>query len=303
MIERHQHGTATWVDMLSPTADEVRVVMDEYGIDPTLATDLDGPVVRSGTMEHSGTIKVTLDFPVVKYADIEHQHEIKFLITKDALITVRYADIVSVHKFAKEFEVIAILNEGTLDASGGHLFVALMRALYDSFAAKLDYIDSKLEHIEEEIFNGREKEMVLEISKVSRRLIVFRQALTTHSEVLSNVTTLLQKEFGEDIREGTRGLEERFYYLTRRVAALGDAVDEVRNTNNSLLTTKQNEIMKVLTIMAFVTFPLTLISSVFGMNTETIPLAGQPNDFWMIIGIMATATLGFFGFFRYKDWI
>jgi Mg2+ and Co2+ transporter CorA len=55
--------------------------------------------------------------------------------------------------------------------------------------------------------------------------------------------------------------------------------------------------------MAFVTFPLTLISSIFGMNTDTLPLVGLPGDFWMIIGIMVTLALSFFTFFRIKGWL
>ena len=61
--------------------------------------------------------------------------------------------------------------------------------------------------------------------------------------------------------------------------------------------------MKTLTMMAFVTFPLSLIAGIFGMNTKTLPLIGIENDFWIIIGIMGFAMLLLLSFFKYKNWL
>jgi len=78
---------------------------------------------------------------------------------------------------------------------------------------------------------------------------------------------------------------------------------ELRTTNDSLLYAKQNEVMKTLTIMAFVTFPLTLLAGIFGMNTAYTPLVGRSYDFWIVIGIMLALTVLFFSFFKYRKWL
>ena len=80
-------------------------------------------------------------------------------------------------------------------------------------------------------------------------------------------------------------------------------LDELRETNNSILTTKQNEIMKTLTILAFIVVPLATLSQIFGMNVTHTPLVGLPYDFWIIIGIMLGLALAMFGYFKYKKWI
>ena len=85
-----------------------------------------------------------------------------------------------------------------------------------------------------------------------------------------------------------------------RTLALFETLEELRNTNSALLTTKQNEIMKLFTILAFITFPLTLFTSMFGMNTIATPIVGGTNDFWMILGIMGVVSIGFFAYFKYK---
>jgi magnesium transporter len=78
---------------------------------------------------------------------------------------------------------------------------------------------------------------------------------------------------------------------------------ELRETNNSLLTTKQNELMKTFTIMAFLMLPLSLIAGVFGMNAEHMPIIGNAFDFWIVLGCMLAVVVVFFAFFKYKRWL
>ncbi|MEK7166472.1 MAG: CorA family divalent cation transporter, partial [Patescibacteria group bacterium] len=82
-----------------------------------------------------------------------------------------------------------------------------------------------------------------------------------------------------------------------------ESLRELRDTNNSLLTTKQNEITKTLTVMAFIILPLSFISSIYSMNTSFVPLIGQKNDFWIVMGIMAAVGIIIFLVFKGKKWL
>lgn len=303
MIQRYEDAHVTWVDLENPSAEEIRGVMEEYNIPPELLGDLTGPVPRSTAHSAGTATKITIDFPVVRKKAIETSHEIKFIITQKTLVTVHYEDVGALHRFSKEFEVITTLHRSGKEMHGGLLFLALMSSLYDGLSAKLDYIDSRMDFIETEMFDEREREMVFEISRVSQTLITFRQILFSHAEVLGVARPMLLSIFGDAF---TASLEEiTFYhqYLARRTETLSASLQELRNTNDSLLTTKQNEVMKALTVMAFVTYPLALIAAVFGMNTEHAPFVGSPYDFWMVLGLMLGAGLVLFIYFKYKRWL
>lgn len=305
MMTRYTHGTLAWIDLCNPTPEEIREIMEEFSIDPVLMGDLKSPVPQSKSSAHGDkhAVKLILDFPIVKHAEKENVHEIKFIITKKCLITARYEEITALHKFSKEFEVLSTLKKVGKRAHGGHIFVALMEELYRVLEQKLDYIDSRIEEIDESIFAGKERQMVTEISLVNRRLINFRLALSSHKRVLEHTGPLLVAMLGSTFAQHTDSLNTYFDYLLKRVGALSDTLDELRETNNSLLTTRQNEIVKNLTIMAFITFPLSLFASLFGMNTKTLPLAGKSGDFWVIVLIMIFVTGCFFAFFKYKRWL
>lgn len=302
MIQRFEAVGVTWVDVSSPNPEEIRAIMEEYNLPPELLGDLSGPVPRSEAVSAKSAIKITLDFPMVRRKDVESAHEIKFIITKQTLLTVRYEEDASLHKFGKEFEVLSTLKRATKETHGGFLFVALMSALYDGLTSKLDYIESRLTFIEQEMFEERERQMVFDISRTSQTLITFRQILFSHKEVLEVAEPFFLKMFEEGFDRHTQELVTYYQYLSRRVVTLSASLQELRNTNDSLLSAKQNQTMKVLTIMAFVTYPLTLVSSIFSMNTNATPIIGHPYDFWIVIGIMAAIAIVFFSYFKYKRW-
>lgn len=302
MIERYEHKKITWLDVVNPTSDEIREIAKEASIKPEFTQDLTVMVPHSETFYSKGTLKITLDFPIVKRTDIKHPHEIKFIVTKTHLVTIRFEDIEAIHRFSKEFEVVCMLKNGNAPTPPV-LLVTLLNYLYDAMYSKLDFLESKMKDIEEEIFNEHEREMVFEISSVSRRLIAFKQTISSHENALTRLRTGLSFAFGKKYELSVDGLEHHYRNVNRHVHALANTLDDLRDTNMALLSTKQNETMKMFTILAFITFPLTLFSSMFGMNTTTTPIVGRENDFWFILGIMGVVSICFFMLFKYKKWI
>jgi magnesium transporter len=279
--------------------------MDEYNIHPLIAEELLLPSLKPRVEFYpDSVIYLILHFPASKHThSIEQNQEIDFIIGKNFLITTRYDTIDPLHKFAKVFEVNSILDKHDIGEHAGYVFFYMVQKLYQAIEHELEYVGDSLEEIKEKIFKGHEREMVTELSKVSRELLNFKQALRLHKEVLDSFEVAAQKFFGDDFTRQARAIMGEYYRIQNSVASNLDTVTELRETNNSLITTKQNEIMKILTIMAFVTFPLSLFASIFGMNTKTLPLAGFEGDFWIILGIMVAATIFFFAFFKHKRWL
>jgi len=302
MIERYEHKKITWLDVANPTAEEIREITREAGIPPEFTSDLTVMVPHSETFYKKGGLKITLDFPIVRRTDIKHPHEIKFIVTKNHLITIRFEEIEAVHRFSKEFEVRCMLKNGK-GMTSINLFFVMLSYIYDAVYLKLDYLESKMKDVEEEIFNEHEREMVFEISAISRKLIGFRQTMESHENALVRLRTGIGVAFGKTYEKHVDVLEHHYRNLTRHVYALSHTLDDLRDTNMALLSTKQNETMKIFTILAFITFPLTLFTSMFGMNTATTPIVGREGDFWIILGVMAVVSVFFFGFFKYKKWI
>lgn len=303
MLSRYSKAPLTWIDCVSPTPAEVRSLMQEFSIDATLAEELLLPSFRPKVERHGAVLYVILHFPLLHGAQGRHEQEVDFLIGKDFLITTRYATLDPLHSFAKTFEAETILGHDTTATHGGHLFVSMARSLYAALGRECDTLERRLHDIEEHIFAGQERHMVARLSHVGRLIHDFRQSLASHSEMLASFEPVGARFFGPEFSYYTHELMGTYERITRRLENLRESLVELRETNNSLLSTKQNEIMKTLTVLAFVFLPLTFITGLFGMNTQHIPIVGNPYDFWIILSGMMVIAGSCFVYFRYKDWI
>ena len=197
----------------------------------------------------------------------------------------------------------ASLEEGHFSENAFDIFLLLTKRLYKIVDVDIDKIRDRLEYIENEIFKGKEREMVEALSKAGRDILNIKQGLDPHQDILTSLNELTAEFAGKEYVSQVRSIENMYYRSRKHTTRIWQTLAELRETNNSLLSTKQNEVMKIFTILAFVTFPLSLFASVFGMNTLHTPFVGSKYDFWIVIGLMGCATFFMFLFFRHKHWL
>lgn len=303
MLTRYQERDLTWIDMVAPTPAEVRALMNEFDIAPVVAQELLSASYKSKVERSGDSVYVILHFPTLRVGlNRRPEQEIDFIIGQKFLITARYENIDPLHTFAKAFEVGSLLGRSH-SAHGGHLFAAMVQNLYRSLSEECDVVRNRLEEIETRIFGGDERRMVFELSYVARALYDFSRALGPHKEMLASLDPVAARMWGAEFAYYLREVEGVRVRVEHELMSLRDSLKELRATNDSLLNTKQNEIMKTLTVLAFVFLPLSFVAGVFGMNTQHNPIVGSAFDFWIIVAGMFLIAAGCFVYFRHKDWL
>ncbi len=303
MVTRYTRKSLTWVDLTSPTGVEVRALLEEFDIHPIIADELLSPSTKQKAEVRGSHLYMVMHVPTFRDGRIGTTQEIDFIAGKNVLITTRYQSVDRLHSFAKEFERDSMLGHSSTGPLGSHLLFHMIEWLYRDMAEELETVRGVLERIEERIFVGKEKEMVFELSNASRALLDFGRALLPHRELLGSLELVGGRLWGADFAFYARTLQGHQTKLTTQLEQLRDLLTELRGTNDSLLTTKQNETMRVLTIMALLTFPLSLFVAIFDIDADYNPIVGLPYDFWIVVGIVVLAALLMLWYFRHKKWL
>ena len=81
-----------------------------------------------------------------------------------------------------------------------------------------------------------------------------------------------------------------------------EVVEGLESTNESVISHRQNDVLRILTVFSATLLPLTLLASVFGMNVA-FPGHDTAHAFWVIVAMMVAASAALLGFFRWKRWI
>jgi len=292
-----------WIDLESPTIDEIEDIREEFELQIT-ANEIKEPAMRPKVDLYDNHIFLILNFPVFNLRTNKiNDREVDFILGNDFLITSHYEGIEQLHNLKDIFKYESLLIASKKKLHAGFLFFLIMRHLYTSLENETYVLNQHLEKIEESIFRGHQHEMVTHLSVLGRQLIDLRRSIKNHGQILNSFETASVDFYGKEFHHYASSVLGEYNKIWDTTELLKDSLVELRLTNDSLLATRTNDIMKFLTIMAFVTFPLSLIAGVFGMNTTNSPIIGGEYDFWLIISLMFTVTLSFFLFFKYKKWL
>ncbi len=294
----------SWLDIASPTEEDVTYMVRDYGINPFVAREFIQPLARAKVDGYQNYIYLVLHFPLPRDGGKGRETvEIDFIVGKDFIITGHYAEIPPLADFIQEFQKGFELEKEETITHGGHFFYYIAKRLYQATDFDVEENEKLLAQIEEGIFAGREKSMVSEIAALSQRILDVKQVIRNHESVLSSFITTGHSFFEGAFDHQLRTIQDMFLKVLHHVENQHEILRELRDANDSLLTTKSNEIMKALTMMALATFPLTLVAAIFAMDTKYTPLVNSPYGFWMILGIMAVIIVSLFSWFKYKGWL
>lgn len=270
MVKTYTFSGETWTDIDHGTPEEMHSIMDKYGIHPFVAKELSAATPRPRVESHGNYIYCIMHFPVWKHTHAQDagsgkSQEVDFIITKNAVITARYDTIDALHQMGKDVEVEEILNKNTVvSAAEGHvLFMSLLRALYNSVSEELEYIDDVTENITGKMFKDKEREIVVSVSEITRTLLDFKRVLDLHREILASLRREGGKLFGENFAENVDSIVSDYFKISTAVQSDLDILRELRNTNNSLLTAKQNETIKRFTIIGTILFIADLLVALY----------------------------------------
>ncbi len=306
MISRYTHKNLEWIDVDSPTHEEVFSLMKEFNIHPLIADELSKPSLRPRIDSQNEMLYLILHFPAFKHSHShagDHRQEIDFIIGKNRLITVRYDMIDAMHKFSKDFEVSSILDKNDMGDHAGYLFYYLIHKLYKSLVHELEHIESRLRITEAKIFHGQEDRMVAVLSGISRDLLDFKRTLRTHEDVLRSLPRVGKTFFGEEFVPYLESIVDEYHKVVSILDGQKETLYDLRSTNDSLLSAKQGGVMKTLTAITFATFPPAFIAWLFSMRTEAMPLIHRADAFWLIVIGMIVSTLVTLVWFIYKKWL
>jgi len=304
MITRHDSKNATWIDLESPSQDEIREVAKEFHLNPLVVHELSAPTLKPKVDMYESFIYLILHFPRLRRdRPTDQNQEIDFIVGKKFLVTVRYGLSEPLHLFAKMFEANSVLGKSEFGTHAGYIFFHMIGKLYEALLHELASVKESLRQIENGIFDGQEREMVVALSKVSRDLLDFKRCLSVHRDVLQSFEVAGRKFFGENFMFHLRTLIGDYYRVEHAVESNAAFLAELRETNNSLLSTKQNEIMKTLTILAFSALPATAVLSLFQIESTARPIVGSRYDFWILVLLLVGIAGALYFYFKRKRWL
>jgi len=289
-----------WVDMKKPTDQESYVLTHDFKFHPLAIEDVISE--RSRTKLDDYERYLFLVFPIVDFVGREEGlkiSELDFFLGANTLVTVRYDD----HRIFDYLHNRAERDERLISRGADYLFHAIIDTVVDNYNATLDIFEYEVDQVEDDVLGEHDEETLKSIFTLRRDIVQLKRIVMPQKEVVKLMSRLNHPRISE-------GLRVYFSDIHDHLARTNDMADTHREILNSSLeiyystiSTKTNEIIKVLTILTAVFIPPTFLVGLWGMNFRNMPELAIEHGYFISLVAILLIMVGMILFFRRKKWI
>jgi magnesium transporter len=302
-LESLTWGDLTWVNIEQATEKETKYLSENYPFHPLDLDDCLSRIQRPKIDEYKDYLFLVFHFPVFsKEVRVTTPSQVSVFISQNYLITLHKGELKPLVKLFKECQIDEESRQENFSQGPGYLLYRIIDRLVDYCLPILNKIGDNIEEAEDRIFSDRMRGAIKEISALRRDVISFRRIIWPMRAVVGSLEPRVRRFTKTD-------LAAYFGDMVDHVDKIWDGLDEYKeiieglnDTHDSLANNRTNAIMRILTIVATIFFPITLIASIWGMN---IPLPFQHSSYSLlyIILIMVGIISGMLYFFHRQRWI
>jgi magnesium transporter len=295
----------TWVNVVAADVATAQELAERFGWHPLDVEDVVSKRQRPKVddYEDEGYLFAVLHFPVYDQAVQRlNAAEVDLFIGHDYVVTIPNRELHPVTRLFARCETDEALREQLFARGSGRLLYEILDDLFDYCFPILDKIAHKLDGIEDDMFEGRSEEVVRDISNVKQEIISYRKIIKPERSTLRVLERRVEHFLPEELEEYFDDIVDAAERIWDLLDNYKEVVEALESTNESVISHRQNDVLRLLTVISVVLLPLTFITGLFGMNVK-YPGEATAIGFWGIVIALIVTAAATLGFFRWKRWL
>ncbi len=289
----------TWLNIECPTEKETAYLAQHYPFHPLDLDDILSRIQRPKIDEYQDYLFLVFHFPIYRRKErVLTSSQLSVFIGQKYLITLHKGELKPLVKLFRECQIDGESRREYLSQGSGFLLYRLLDRLVDYCLPILDKVGDNIEDVEDGIFSDRKSGMIRGISMLRRNIISFRRIIWPMRAVIGGLEPRVRRFVKK------ADLSVYFGDVVDHVDKIWDGLDEYKeiieglsSTYDSLATNRTNEVIRMLTIVATVLLPVTVVASIYGMNI-TLPFQGSDFSLLFVFLLMAAIIGGVLYLFR-----
>ena len=256
-----------WLDYINAPLDEIEKIVEKYEFHPLDREAIieENQYARIDTYDKY--MFMVLHFP--KYDTNNERYisnEFNIFIAPEYLMTFRYFQTSTIKKLQDKYDS---WDRSIPYPNTGFLLYEVIENLLEHVMKMLEGFHRDLKGIEKNLFLTNGPDLIKNIMTKKRNIITLKHMISPQIGVLKLVRIRMASMFWEEVETYFENLEDKLDKIYSEILIIQENIDSMEDTLKSIFELKTNSTIKYLTVFSAFMLPLTLITSFFGMNTET----------------------------------
>jgi magnesium transporter len=294
-----------WINIDAPRLVDRQWLAEEFGFHELDLEDVASHNQRPKVDEYDEYLFLVMQFPRFdKDSGRLHAAELDIFLGPDYVITLPNDEILPLPAMFERARTREDVRAQLMNQGSGYLLYEILDRCVDASFPMLGQLGRKLRRLEDDIFEGgRASEIVREISNAKQEIINFRAVIRPQRAVFRALERAKQRYLTDELDIYFDDLTDASERIWDVLENFKEIVEGLESTNESVLSHRLNDVLRILTAVTVILMPLTLLTGFFGMNVD---FPGQEHGalyFWGIVLTMVAILAGMILFFRRRGWL
>ena len=291
----------SWINLYGlHDADQMEELAKVFDVPANIFSDIMNPSLRPKMQEFDNGIFITLK--MLRYSENDDQ-----LVADNLSLLLLNKVIISFQEQpSKTFDAIRerirkhkykIRNSGA-----DYLTFALLDVVVDNYIYVIGLLGDKIENLEDRITAEAKSELLDEINFYKKEMNFIRKSIKPAKELILNLSKLESDYIAKANRIHYRELQDNINEASELSDSYREILYDQLTIYHTTMSTKVDDIMRILTVFLVIFIPLTFIVGVYGTNFENLPEVRWKYGYFAMWGVMIILTVIMLWFFKRKKW-
>ena len=289
-----------WVDLTAPTDDEARILTDVFAFHPLSVEDARSALQYPKVEPYPEYLYLVLHGIDLKKGKAQFAtRDVDFFLGRNYLVTIHDGESRSIGRLRELCnQHNRILSEGPVA-----LLHRIVDTMVDNYRPAIEELEARLDKLEHLAFGGH-YDIVRHVIKLKRELSMLRRVILPQRDVIGRLARREFPAISDELAYRFRDVYDHMARYADEAMLFQERVTGIHEVNLATISNRLNQVMKVLTVMSTIFLPLTVLTSMWGMNIALPRFPGSDAaQFWWITGVMVSITVSMLALFRRKNWI
>ena len=299
-----------WIDIAKPTRDEMKKLAERFPFHELNLEDCLSKIQIPKIDRYQDHVFVILNFPTLEKERIPRSSQLASFIGSGYLVTVHQGELKPISEIFQQCVQSNKARQELMGRSSGYLFHSIIDTLTDDLLNLVRKIVGNIEDIEDVVFD-EQANAAGEISYIRRQITVLRRIAIPLKRTLAEITAKDIRRFSEE--DLTLYFDDINDHIDKVIDTLEESKETIeiyKDTDYLHGTDRSNKILAILTIVFTLSLPITIISSLYGMNVdiptiedESLKFLGRYTTFILIVIGSSAGAVAMALYFHKIRWI
>lgn len=229
--------------------------------------------------------------------------EVDFFIGKDYLVVLHDEHTPLIDEIFEMCKITSKHREDLMGKGPGYLLYRIADILIDSSFSYVEEINSTIDYIDKQLEEKSGAALIEDISVTRRNIVVFETMIKPLLPIFGDLEKGKFDQLNGHMKEYWGNLLDHLQKIWERLEDNKELIAGIATSNESILSNRNNELMKFLTVITSIAFPFVVMNNLYSMNVRGLPFADSPWIVYVIFMLIFAGGMLIIAYFKYKDWL